>query len=59
MNSQQHILGLPNEVLVEIFQYVPNKMPLKLVCQDFYKIICRMETCNLFISDVSDLSTFD
>lgn len=50
--SSKSILEFPTEILLKIFQYVPNKITLKLVCKDFHKI-CLMEGCRLVIDEVS------
>lgn len=45
---------LPIEVLMEIFDFVPNKVPLKFTCLDFCKIVNKIETkqFKLVIKDV-------
>lgn len=51
IDPQRHILEFPAEILFEIFQHVPNKMMLKLVCKVFNKI-CLMKGCRLIIDEV-------
>lgn len=54
MDSKKYLNDLPPEVLMEIFEFVPNKDPLKHTCPDFCKIISKIETkqFRLVIKDV-------
>lgn len=53
MDQVSSILNLPNDVLMDIFDYVPNKKLLSLTCKHFYKIICKLEANRLPIA-ISD-----
>lgn len=57
MNTEKKLLDLPTEVLMKIFSYVPNKVPLKFTGLDVYKIICKIEQnkFRLVIKDVQEL----
>lgn len=37
------ILRLPNELLIEIIDYVPERWSLSLVCKHFYDVVCTIE----------------
>lgn len=54
MGAEKQLLDLPTEVLMKIFSYVPNKVPLKFTGLDVYKIICKIEQnkLRLVIKDV-------
>lgn len=38
------VLQLPAEVLIEIFSYVQYRDDVRLVCHQFYEVICLMES---------------
>lgn len=55
MNASKKLDELPTEVLLEIFNYVPNRWNLTLVCWDFYEIVCEVER-ERFSMNLTDVS---
>lgn len=47
------ISQLPTELLMNIFEYIPNRCNLSLVCLKFYEIICKIEQ-NIYQISIKD-----
>lgn len=60
MDGAKNLDELPTEILLHIFDYIPNKWNLSLVCWDFYEIICEIEREKFVIKliDVRYLQNF-
>lgn len=37
------IFKFPNELVIHIFQYIPERWSLSLVCKHFYEVVCTIE----------------
>lgn len=37
------IFKFPNELVIHIFKYVPERCSLSLVCKHFYEVVCTIE----------------
>lgn len=55
MKSVEKLNDLPTEILFKIFDYIPNRWNLSLVCWDFYEIVCEIEK-NQFCFKLIDVS---
>ena len=49
-----NIVQLPVEVLMEIFNYVPERCDISLVCQKFYETVCKLELNSKWLSVKDD-----
>ena len=43
MEKAKKLDELPTEILLHIFDFIPNRWSLSSVCWDFYEIICEIE----------------
>lgn len=55
METTKRLVDLPIEVLLHIFDYIPSRWNLSLVCWNFYEIICEIEKEN-FAMKLIDVS---
>jgi hypothetical protein len=55
MTVKFSLCDFPNEILLEIFAHLKNKIPLKKTCRKFYQIVSELEVkqFRLVIKDVS------
>lgn len=53
------IFKLPNELLIQIFKYVPERWNLSLVCKHFYEVVCTIEknSQKILLNDEKFVST--
>lgn len=43
MENEKGLLQLPDEVLIEILSFVPNRFEVAQVCKTFYELICIID----------------
>jgi hypothetical protein len=60
MSPQVRLASLSTEMLMKIFELVPDKSALKHSCLSFYRIVCRVEMfrVRLVIKDVRRKKSF-
>lgn len=37
------ILQLPTELLIKLFEYIPERWSIALVCRQFYEVLCKVD----------------
>jgi hypothetical protein len=42
-NQEAMILRLPNELLMKIIEYTPERFDISMVCVKFHDIVCTLE----------------
>lgn len=43
MENTKELLQLPDEILLQILIFVPNRFEVSQVCKKFYEIVCAIE----------------
>lgn len=51
MEMEKKMLDLPDEVLLVIFSFVPNRFKASQVCHKFYELVCEIDK-NKFVMKI-------